>query len=250
MISRLTLRVRLFLFFLLMMLAAPAAIGVAITLAVDAGEPEARRLLPIYTGTAAVLVSLLIAVVWRQFDRHIAGALQGLAVRSRQACTRTRHWHSTRMRYATSGRWARLPPACWHACTSSRSMADKRQRRPSSACGNRSSGSQRSSEISMSVFSWSRWSIGSCCSTSVRCAPSTCRTGLACRARYWTSWHRTRWVTRWNGWLPIAHAGNMTLASTCACRAAVASMPRTCASCPCRSHRCATPRETWTATCC
>jgi len=76
---RLSLRVRIFLFFALLMIASPLTIGAAIWLAHLADTGNLSRLLVTYTGVSALIILLVTALVWQLFDRHVAGALQTLA---------------------------------------------------------------------------------------------------------------------------------------------------------------------------
>lgn len=75
----LSLRVRIFLFFAVLMVASPLSVGVAIWLAHKANSNNLPQLLATYTGVAAVIMLLMTALIWQLFDRHVAGALQSLA---------------------------------------------------------------------------------------------------------------------------------------------------------------------------
>lgn len=79
MTMRLSLRVRIFLFFAVLMVASPLSVGVAIWLAHAADTGNLSRLLATYTGVSAVIMLLITALIWQLFDRHVAGALQSLA---------------------------------------------------------------------------------------------------------------------------------------------------------------------------
>lgn len=73
------LRARIFLFFALLALAAPALTGASIWLAIQTGGADTQRLLATYAGLSALLILLLTLLVWQLFDRYVASALQSLA---------------------------------------------------------------------------------------------------------------------------------------------------------------------------
>ena len=75
----LNLRVRIFLFFALLMVASIAIIASAIFMAYQSTGEQLPRLLATYTGVAAIIIMLVILLVWQLFDRYVAAALQSLA---------------------------------------------------------------------------------------------------------------------------------------------------------------------------
>lgn len=78
-IPELSLRVRIFLFFALMMVASVVIIGSAIYMAHQSEPEQLPRLLATYTGVAATIIVLVLLLVWQLFDRYVAAALQSLA---------------------------------------------------------------------------------------------------------------------------------------------------------------------------
>jgi len=75
----LNLRVRIFLFFALLMVASVVLIGSAIYMAHQSAPEQLPRLLATYTGVAATIIVLVLLLVWQLFDRYVAAALQSLA---------------------------------------------------------------------------------------------------------------------------------------------------------------------------
>ena len=78
-LNRLSLRLRIFLFFAVLMLAAPLSTGLAIWLAYIDNSAELSRVLATYTGLATVFMLMLTIIVWQLFDKYVASALQTLA---------------------------------------------------------------------------------------------------------------------------------------------------------------------------
>ena len=77
--ERLSLRLRVFLFFALIGLGAVAMIGVAMWLAAGRIGPEATRHLVLFGGAAAFGTLLLTARVWQLFDENVARAVETLS---------------------------------------------------------------------------------------------------------------------------------------------------------------------------
>lgn len=78
-VPMLSLRVRIFLFFALLMVSSIVVIASAIYMAHQSTADQLPRLLATYTGVAAVIIVLVLLLVWQLFDRHVATALQSLA---------------------------------------------------------------------------------------------------------------------------------------------------------------------------
>ena len=78
-VPELSLRVRVFLFFALLMVASIVFIAGAIFMAYQSTPEQLPRLLATYTSIAAVIIVLVLLLVWQLFDRHVAAALQSLA---------------------------------------------------------------------------------------------------------------------------------------------------------------------------
>lgn len=75
----LSLRLRVFLFFAMLALTAPAFVAAAIWLTSGSPDAETPRLMATYTAIASVMSALVTLLVWQLFDRYIASALQSLA---------------------------------------------------------------------------------------------------------------------------------------------------------------------------